>query len=92
MPILVSANLDSLERTVKQVRTIYCLVSFANIYNLLVLLLNFILLSSLDIDECAAKPCLNGGSCQDGVNSYKCACVAGFDGNNCENSEYFVVV
>ena len=50
-------------------------------------MLNY-LLSSPDIDECEPKPCLNGGSCQDGINSYKCTCVAGFDGNNCENSEY----
>ena len=42
-----------------------------------------------DIDECAPKPCLNGGSCIDGINSYKCKCEPGFDGKNCENSESF---
>ena len=40
-----------------------------------------------DIDECASKPCENGGSCKDGINSYKCTCLPGFDGKNCENSE-----
>jgi hypothetical protein len=48
--------------------------------------------SRSDIDECAPKPCLNGGSCQDGVNSYKCTCLPGFDGKNCENSESLFVI
>ena len=57
----------------------------------LVLKLIFLLtFSRVDIDECASKPCENGGSCQDGVNSYKCTCLPGFDGKNCENSEYLV--
>ena len=50
------------------------------------------LFSSPDIDECAAKPCLNGGSCEDGINSYTCKCSAGFDGKNCENSECFDIL
>lgn len=41
----------------------------------------------LDIDECAKSPCQNGGTCKDGVNSYKCACLLGFNGKNCENSK-----
>ena len=43
--------------------------------------------SLADIDECSPNPCLNGGSCEDGVNSYKCTCLPGFDGKNCENGE-----
>ena len=42
-----------------------------------------------DIDDCANSPCLNGGTCTDGVNSYQCTCIAGFNGANCENSMYF---
>ena len=38
----------------------------------------------LDIDECQNHPCQNGGTCKDDVNSYKCTCVSGFTGNNCE--------
>lgn len=38
-----------------------------------------------DIDECKSTPCKNGATCVDGVDSYKCQCVAGYDGDNCEN-------
>ena len=41
----------------------------------------------IDIDDCASKPCLNEGSCEDGINSYDCVCAAGFEGINCENSK-----
>ena len=37
----------------------------------------------LDIDECADKPCLNGGTCVDGVNDYTCVCAVGYTGENC---------
>ena len=45
-----------------------------------------------DIDECASSPCQNGGTCSDSttdpsvffVHSYGCACIAGFEGPNCE--------
>jgi len=35
-------------------------------------------------DDCAGDPCLNGSTCVDGVNSYTCACAAGWSGTNCE--------
>lgn len=38
-----------------------------------------------DIDECASRPCLNGGTCIDGVNSYQCRCQSPYYGNRCEN-------
>ena len=31
-----------------------------------------------DIAECQSDPCQNGGTCIDQVNSYSCACVAGY--------------
>ena len=37
-----------------------------------------------DVDECASGPCMNGGNCLDGVNSYTCKCINGFTGSNCE--------
>ena len=40
-----------------------------------------------DINECASVPCMNGGSCIDGVNEYTCTCVAGFNGIHCEISK-----
>ena len=38
-----------------------------------------------NIDECSSGPCLNGGTCQDGVNAYTCDCDAGYDGTQCES-------
>ncbi len=40
-----------------------------------------------DIDECLPDPCLNGGTCIDGDNSYICSCLPGYDGVNCSNSK-----
>ena len=37
----------------------------------------------LDISDCYRSPCENKGTCIDGVNSYTCACVPGFEGKNC---------
>ena len=42
----------------------------------------------IDIDECGPTPCQNGGTCTDAINSYSCACVAGYNGDNCETSSY----
>jgi len=39
----------------------------------------------INIDECDPNPCLNGGTCTDGVNSYTCACIDGFTGEDCQN-------
>ena len=39
----------------------------------------------VDIDECASRPCQNGGNCTDIVKGHICNCVAGYDGANCEN-------
>jgi hypothetical protein len=36
-----------------------------------------------DIDECAPAPCLNGGACADGLNSFTCTCANGFSGPTC---------
>jgi len=32
-------------------------------------------------DECWSDPCLNGGTCNDGVAAYNCTCPDGFVGN-----------
>ena len=36
------------------------------------------------IDECLSNPCQNGGTYQDGDNSYECTCPSGYHGTNCE--------
>ena len=46
------------------------------------------MLAFLDIDDCKSDPCLNGGTCKDGINSFSCQCAEGFDGSTCENSMY----
>lgn len=40
-----------------------------------------------DINDCESNPCKNGGTCIDGVNSYKCICSDGWEGAYCETSE-----
>lgn len=40
-----------------------------------------------DINDCESNPCANGGTCIDGVNSYKCICSDGWEGAYCETSE-----
>lgn len=35
---------------------------------------------SVDVDECASEPCLNGGSCQDLPNGFQCYCQDGYTG------------
>lgn len=37
-----------------------------------------------DVDECASVPCMNGGSCVDGIDSYSCVCAAGYSGILCQ--------
>jgi hypothetical protein len=37
-----------------------------------------------DKDDCDPNPCLNGGTCKDGDNSFTCTCVDGFVGDKCE--------
>ena len=41
-----------------------------------------------DTDDCYPNPCLNNGTCIDGVNDYNCTCVPGFVGKNCSNSKF----
>jgi len=38
----------------------------------------------INMQECASKPCMNGGACSDKVSGFSCACLTGFVGNRCE--------
>ncbi|KAF7249316.1 Protein jagged-1 [Varanus komodoensis] len=37
-----------------------------------------------NINDCESNPCKNGGTCIDGINSYKCICSDGWEGTFCE--------
>ena len=42
-----------------------------------------------DIDNCDPNPCVNGGVCTDGINSYTCTCAEGYTGENCVESRFY---
>ena len=46
-----------------------------------------ILILFSDINECASQPCEHDGQCEDGVNSFKCHCEAGYTGVRCETGK-----
>jgi hypothetical protein len=37
----------------------------------------------VDVDECASNPCAHGGTCNEGLDLYTCACIEGRHGENC---------
>ena len=41
----------------------------------------------IDINECQSSPCINGGTCLDGVNRFICQCLPGYTGDRCEISK-----
>ena len=36
----------------------------------------------INIDDCTEESCENGGTCEDGINSYSCNCIEGFEGSS----------
>lgn len=47
----------------------------------------FVLL--LDKDDCASAVCQNGGTCLDGIDTFLCKCLPGFEGNDCSAGRHF---
>lgn len=43
----------------------------------------------VDINDCLGKPCKNGGTCIDEVDSFKCFCSSGWEGELCDTSKYY---
>ena len=41
-----------------------------------------------NINDCSPNPCMNGGSCKDGINSFTCTCAKGWVGPTCEEPEF----
>jgi len=37
-------------------------------------------------DYCSAKPCQNGGACENSIYGYSCSCESGFSGSNCQSN------
>ena len=46
----------------------------------------------LEINYCAGSPCINGGTCNNDPDRqrYTCACVDGYRGDRCAESEYIL--
>ena len=44
----------------------------------------------LDVNECEANPCKNGGTCVDLVGDYRCDCVPGYTGEDCEKGTHYL--
>ncbi len=61
-----------------------CAIGIFSTFAFVQLITGFIVCAVPDIDECASLPCDNGGTCLDGMNSYYCACVVEYYGENCE--------
>ena len=40
-----------------------------------------------DIDDCISVTCNNGGTCEDGINSFTCVCLYGYTGKFCDTGE-----
>ena len=47
------------------------------------LVVMMLLVFVVDINECSSYPCLNGGTCTDGVDSFSCVCAPGSTGTTC---------
>ena len=46
--------------------------------------------SITDVDECASRPCQNGGTCYDELKKYRCECDERYTGINCERGKYIL--
>lgn len=47
---------------------------------------------SADIDECSSSPCLNGGTCFNGIGHFYCSCPREYSGVVCETQGVFQII
>ena len=45
-----------------------------------------------DIDDCISVTCNNGGTCEDGINSFTCVCSYGYTGKFCDTGKQKVSI
>jgi len=65
-----------------------CSEFFIDVYMTRHWLASFQYVYFVDINECASAPCLNGATCVDEINGYRCDCLPGSTGARCETSTY----
>ena len=41
-----------------------------------------------ETNDCSPNPCKNGAKCLDLAEGYHCLCASGYNGSNCETSNY----
>ena len=42
------------------------------------------------VQSCSYQPCLNGGTCSDGLDDFNCLCSLGYRGRFCEESKQYL--
>ena len=52
------------------------------------IILNLYNFHDSDNNDCDPNPCENGGACEDIVNGYRCQCLDGYIGTQCQTSEF----
>lgn len=43
----------------------------------------------IEVDECQSSPCLNGATCVDLENGYRCQCAEGWQGDTCDQGKLY---
>lgn len=46
---------------------------------------------NVDTDECIDSPCGKNGVCQNFAGGYRCGCVDGWDGEDCDEGEIYLI-
>jgi len=52
----------------------------------------FVSLNFADANECMGKPCVNAHTCKNMIGGYHCDCFQGWAGQNCDISQYLLML